>query len=1302
MTVSFVFNTLITRAQSLVVCVGNPYFLCHLEKNTNPRNECWSTYINYCLDCETLTVLNCKFGQMEKEKLQSVLYLNSKSYLKQKMTCSDKIIKGYLNSLAQFELHKKALKFFKPLRDTYEYSNDYKVESDDDDAVHYDDDDDGNNDSYSDDDDDNDDDNDDDDDDDDNEQEIDYSELYFNSYIRCVVDLHSHYQALAQSVKHPDLIIHINGQKNLRGAFHESTVLVELVDSPNQSQRKNERKVYNGKVVKLISLSNQTFLCEVDNHMLHKFYPINKKDPAFYNLPPLSKVENGAAVFEFDSQSLEDVPRVVQVFPPPIARKRIFIIQYLYWNYNKFPNPVGIVIDSISKGYTYSAGEKLLCAQYKFNFTKVSRIFNSVELTHPHNPDKVFAIIERSAEILENAFSIKAINKDTYIISYYVVNIAKCIEDKELLSLLKNRGVSAYVKTDKLNAWKLHSMFPHTLLKKLNFSLNKPRPCFKISCLAEAKRGNITYKPLEENFIKEVSGILTEVCTLKQMENQIETRFEFTLLFHIAQCLQLKRLDYVEAKYNCVFDILETPRAQLVLKAFSSWANSLVAMKLADSSLSLFPLHCKFPPNPEEKKSVYDNHGDALQTSLHNKYFLPKNGYETLLNVKINSEALPLLIEALKDQNTFKYLAILAYDNFFPQFHVASHKFRSIEKVKEFVLCSDTDSINFDISHDSACYTTRFVSPLTSYFDIVMQDMLSASLNLQQTSKYNRTELNLMCGKANKDFKRKSDFEDSMFNLQLGVTLKAFNHRITGYIVNINNKNRLTLSFPSHELKTLSEHQSSFNIAHLLALKCSVASTSVYEWNVIVASFNTPPSIFNSPTIILKNKLKDADATIDITVFTVSGEEERSHFNIELDKEPMVGSVESSSVSVNQDEWQKLTKFISEDIEQHCKNALKILSSHCTKHSQGKHFEQIAKKTVFWSGTVKRKLQQKYDSLHAWFGAAQDTALVYPKIQQIEIAPFLKVCIQHNSEPEKCFANISLVNASKKTYEDIDEYMELWGQVVIAENAVSSVRTRDILLLENVYLQWPELEYCCDSYAGDYYRVPKNEFVIMKPPIDFNRSNIELFDLQRGELLCIQYEVPDKELKINMGFVFHMFVDKVSICDVATEDIQSDRGSSDHESSKDSFSDNNSNSNEHEKVYYLSFSQSIEKISEKFKRILASNPCCNVQIFRISSPQRFVTLLCICVLMCCLLRRIYRCVRSLRTSSNMIQGIACGDSDVVKKAIEGFCIYIHVYYTYHCIQYIVLNSRKSTSNIWFKNNCTIAFPSNTGHIVSYL
>ena len=1192
MTDPFVFNTVITRAQSLVVCVGNPYFLCYLEKKIKPGSKCWSTYINCCLDYETLTLLNSNFGQMEKEKLQSVLHLNnSGSHLKQELSSGDKIIKGYLNSLALFESHKKALRFSKSRGDIQWVNHDHSRgndDNDDDDSI--------------------------------------FSDPHSDSHVKCVIDIQSRYHAVAQSVENPNLVIHINGQKNLRGAFHESTVLVELMETLSHSQRQKDKKIYNGKVVELISLNNHTFLCEVDHKNFYRFYPINKKDPAFYNLPTLSRIESGVAVF--DLQSLEDVPRVVQVFPPQLAQKRIFIVQYLLWNHQKFKFPIGVVIDSMSKGYTYSAGEKLLCSQYKFDFAEVDSNYKPVMPVHPYKCDEMFSIIEKSGEIIENAFSVRARGKDTYIISYYVVNIAGCIEDEQLTDLLKKRGVSAFVKTDKLNKWKLHSMFPLTLLKKLNFDLNKPRSCFRVSCLAEIRNGNVTYKRLETS-IEEVFGILTKIYTPQQMEDGIETHFEFIVLFHIARCLQLNRLGYNEATYNCVFDISETPCVQLILKEFSSWANNLVAMKLADSSLTTFPLQCKLPPNPKEKQAVYKDHGDALQTSLHNKYFLPKNGFRLLPDIKIHGKALPLLIEALKNQHVFKYLAMLSYDNFFPQLHVASHRFNSITKAGEFVLCSETDELNFTTSHDSACYTAMFASPLTSFFDIVVQGMLSAALNLQP-SKYSRDDLNLICGKANKDFKRKSDFVENMFTLQLGVTLKAFNHRVVGYIEKIDNKNQLTLSFPSHELKDLSEHQLSFSIAHLFAFKTSSGnqissklSSNLYEWNVKVASFNGPPSIFTSPTICL-HKLENADAKIDITVFLASDEEEKSHFYIELNKKQLDGSVEPSAVSVNQEEWQELIKIKPDlkDLEKQCGIATQILLSHCNKHSQSQSFKQMAKQTVCWSGTVKRKLQQRYDSLHAWFGAAQDTALIYPKIQQIEIAPFLKVCIQHNSEPEKCFANISLVSASRVSYNDIDEYMELWGQVVIAENAVSSVRTRDILLLENVDLQWPELEYCCDSYAGDYYRVPKNDFVIMKPPVDFNKSNIELFDLQRGDLLCVQYEVPDKKLQISMGFVFHMFVEKVLVHDVATKDnnvVESDYDS-DYENSEDLFTEDSSKTVEPEKVYHLSFSQNVEKISEKFKCILANKPSCTVQILHISPPQRYVALICnySCYVLCIL------------------------------------------------------------------------------------
>ena len=1177
MTNPFVFNTVITRAQSLVVCVGNPYFLYRLEDKMKTGKGCWSAYIKNCLDYETFVCPNLNFGQKEKEDLQST-FRSDEMHVKQ-MNPGDIIIKGYLNSLAKFDLHKRALRFSKQLGDLHWIDCD-NVESEDEENEHL-------------------------------------SESQLDPYFKCVIDFQSRYHALARPIENPNAFIHINGQRNLRGAFHESTVLVELVVSPKQHhvQKQGQEKMF-GRVVKLLSTENSTFLCEVDNHNFCRFYPTNKKDPIFFNLPTLSRVENGVTVF--DPQSLNDVPRVLQVFPPQIVKKKIFVVQFLCWDPVKYKFPVGAVIDSIPKGYTFSAGEKLLRTQYKFNFENNVN-FKPIVAVKQSKSDEAFTIVQKSGEIVENAFSVRASNKDIYYIDFYVINVAGYIKDEKLHESLKKRGVSAFVKTDKLNNWKLYSMFPNFLLRDLNFVLNEPRSCFKVSCLAEMRDGNVIYKPLD-NPIKEVVCISTETFTLHEVESQIDSKEEFRMLFNIAQCLQFKRLGYQEAAYNCVFDIFETPRVQLILKEFASWANNMVANELAMSSLALFPLYCKLPPNSEEKQLVCSDHGNALQTSIHNKYYLPNNGYKPLPEVMINNKALPIFLKALKDDDIMKYLAMISYDNFFPQLHVASHKFRSIKRMKEFKSYTDEDDvkINFKVSHDSESYTTMFTSPLTSYFDIVVQDMLSAALN-HKPSKYDKNELDSICGKANKDFKRKVDFEENVFHLQLGVTLKAFNHRVIGYINNIDNKNHVVLSFPSHELKSLSEHQSSFNIAHLFAVKvsdhskpASTVSTTMYKWKVKVASFEGPPSIFTSKKVFLseKERLKDSDSLLDITVFTASGKDQTSDYYIELDKTQILGSVESSAVTVSQNEWQKLTNVISNPTKESCKNAIKVLSAHDTHYSLKENFKQLAEQIVCWTGTIQRKLQQKYDALFTWFGAAQDTAIVYPKIQQIEIAPFLKICIHHNSEPEKCFANVSLVNASRDTYSDIDEYIELWGQVVIAENAVSSVKTKDILLLENVYLQWPELEYCCDTYVGDHYRIPKNEHIIMKPPLDFNRSNIELFDLQRGDLLCVQYEIADTKLDINVGFVFHMIVDKVekissddsAITEHASTDVNSDEDF-DHAEEIDGYYRNP----EVEKTthYLLTFSQSIEKISEKFKSVLQNKPRCQIQILHISPPQRY-------------------------------------------------------------------------------------------------
>ena len=70
----YVFNTAITRAQSLIIGVGNPFLLLKMEKHMmetygyDERGKCWSNYLKKCLSNKTVqfdNLLNLSTVQKE-------------------------------------------------------------------------------------------------------------------------------------------------------------------------------------------------------------------------------------------------------------------------------------------------------------------------------------------------------------------------------------------------------------------------------------------------------------------------------------------------------------------------------------------------------------------------------------------------------------------------------------------------------------------------------------------------------------------------------------------------------------------------------------------------------------------------------------------------------------------------------------------------------------------------------------------------------------------------------------------------------------------------------------------------------------------------------------------------------------------------------------------------------------------------------------------------------------------------------------------------------------------------------------
>ena len=84
----FVFNTAITRAQSLIVSIGNPFVLLEVEKlmimRYGEKGKCWSTYLDYCLRHKTISFGDSlKLSSTEQTKILSKL----QKVVKERLLC---------------------------------------------------------------------------------------------------------------------------------------------------------------------------------------------------------------------------------------------------------------------------------------------------------------------------------------------------------------------------------------------------------------------------------------------------------------------------------------------------------------------------------------------------------------------------------------------------------------------------------------------------------------------------------------------------------------------------------------------------------------------------------------------------------------------------------------------------------------------------------------------------------------------------------------------------------------------------------------------------------------------------------------------------------------------------------------------------------------------------------------------------------------------------------------------------------------------------------------------------------------
>ena len=162
--------------------------------------------------------------------------------------------------------------------------------------------------------------------------------------------------------------------------------------------------------------------------------------------------------------------------------------------------------------------------------------------------------------------------------------------------------------------------------------------------------------------------------------------------------------------------------------------------------------------------------------------------------------------------------------------------------------------------------------------------------------------------------------------------------------------------------------------------------------------------------------------------------------------------------------------------------------------------------------------------------------ILSPCIQLLEVAPMLNVCVQHSTNPASCFSTPILSRASRIQYYDINEYVDLWEKVLLAEAAVQSVSDdAEVQLIKNVPLKWPTLQQPSTSLDNIHYSTTEQEHAGVTMTIsDKFEERCEYFGLQVGNLVCARYNIPLSEQKEVEGravetasAVYHFVIDGI-------------------------------------------------------------------------------------------------------------------------------------------------------------------------------
>ena len=619
-----------------------------------------------------------------------------------------------------------------------------------------------------------------------------------SKFFRCRLSVINDDEAVAVVQNRPDLEIVIRGWKRRNRSFDGEEVLVKL-DEPLTDGQEITQPLYGTVVGTFQEERPNEWVCVLSKREENLLLPLDKSFPRIINLPR-SVDENGVAIFKRLSKtdrqrSIEPIDFV----PVEDAVNKIFIVQFIKWRIDCM-RPLGIVVEAREVGITIDAGMELLSRQYlptgmvgdslsreAENDAASLQISRAEYVSHGNVVENAFTIDSSQSTDLDDALSfLKDSGSDERRVGVYIADVAHFVRPGSPLDYYAFSMGTTYYDQEGVRR---HNMLPDRLSSDL-CSLLPAKDRLAIQILFTFDRdANLLTTNFKRCIVRSRNKLSYEEAE-KIIDGDIPSTTDSALigdirgLYDLSVCVRRRRLHgnrwHLRNRENS-----GSPRSHSMVEEYMLLANKTVAEKLMEKCRPVTPLVVQGSPDLTKAEEWITTFGPYFEAScaLHelaqNTSLKPQTPHHTTATAIAVSrrqwQDIQQAVATKKGSSLRQHLLLsLCTESLYPQLAIAHAGYHRCLQRASYVCADHHDDTIIGHNQLGFQFYTHFTSPIRRYVDIVVHRLLAfhvMGLKGENHTSYTEEKIQEICCHCSRtralaqQFQRESDL--------LGIGCKA-------------------------------------------------------------------------------------------------------------------------------------------------------------------------------------------------------------------------------------------------------------------------------------------------------------------------------------------------------------------------------------------------------------------------------------------------------------------------------------------------------------------------------------------------